>query len=33
VILKSVTWITANNRNLAIFMIAILILPILLMLI
>jgi Na+/phosphate symporter len=32
-ILKSVTWITANNRNLAIFMTSILILPIILMLI
>ena len=32
-ILKSVTWITANNRNLAIFMISILITPIILMLI
>ncbi len=32
-ILSSVTWITANNRNLAIFMIAILVLPIILMLI
>lgn len=33
VILSSVTWITANNRNLAVFMIAILVLPIILMLI
>jgi sodium-dependent phosphate cotransporter len=32
-ILKSVAWITANNRNLAIFMISILITPIILMLI
>jgi sodium-dependent phosphate cotransporter len=31
--LKIVTWITANNRNLAIFMISIFVLPILLMLI
>ena len=32
-ILKCVTWITANNRNLAIFMISILVMPIILMLI
>jgi len=32
-ILKSVAWITANNRNLAIFMVSILVIPIILMLI
>ena len=32
-ILKSVAWITAKNQNLAIFMIAILVMPIILMLI
>ena len=32
-VLKSVTWIIANNRNLAIFMISILVMPIILMLI
>ena len=32
-ILKSVEWITAKNQNLAIFMIALLVMPIILMLI
>ena len=32
VILNSVSWITANNRNLAIFMVSILLLPVLMIL-